>query len=83
MTSEAYQAPEVLFNPSIVGLEYPGVGDCLSAAIMRSDLDLRKTLYNQIVIAGGSTLMRGAYSTTACKRPNSSSTPMRSIVRVQ
>ncbi len=59
MTNEAHRAPEILFNPSLVGLEYSGVHECLHNAIMRSDLDLRKTLYSQIVVAGGTTLMRG------------------------
>jgi actin-related protein len=56
---ECFRAPELLFDPSLLGLEYPGVHECLNTAIMRSDLDLRRTLYSQIVLAGGSTLFKG------------------------
>jgi centractin len=52
-------APEILFNPSIVGLEYQGIHHALSDAIQRSDLDLRKNLYANIVLSGGTTLCRG------------------------
>jgi centractin len=36
-----------------------GVHDCLVHAILRSDMDLRKTLFSQIVLSGGSTLFPG------------------------
>ena len=56
---EAYQAPEVLFQPDLVGSEEPGVHQCLHRALMRSDRDLRSALYKQIVLAGGSTMFQG------------------------
>lgn len=56
---EAFRAPELLFNPEIVGLEYTGVHECVSYAIQRADLDMRKSLYANIVLSGGSTLYRG------------------------
>ena len=36
-----------------------GVNDLLYASIRKSDLDLRKTLYQNIVLSGGSTLFKG------------------------
>lgn len=57
--AERFRAPEVLFNPSIIGLEYRGVHECLADCIFKSDLDLRKTLFSQIVLAGGSTMYAG------------------------
>jgi len=54
-----WQAPEVLFSPDLAGSEEPGVHGCLHRALMRSDRDLRATLYKQIVLAGGSTLFKG------------------------
>lgn len=57
--AELFRAPELLFDPSLIGLEYPGVHDVLNNAIMKSDLDLRRTLYSHIVLAGGSTLFKG------------------------
>ena len=36
-----------------------GVHECLVRSIMKADLDLRKVLFQQIVLAGGSTLFPG------------------------
>jgi centractin len=57
--SERYQAPEILFNPSLIGSEEAGAADVLVNSILKSDLDLRSTLFSQIVLAGGSTLFQG------------------------
>ncbi|CAF0875959.1 unnamed protein product [Rotaria sordida] len=56
-----YRAPEVLFNPELIGEECEGVHEILSGSIQRSDMDLRRTLYQNIVLSGGSTLFRGTY----------------------
>ncbi|CEM37380.1 unnamed protein product [Vitrella brassicaformis CCMP3155] len=56
---ERFRAPEILFHPNQVGLEYPGIHELLVQSISRADLDLRKTLYSQIVLSGGSTMFAG------------------------
>ena len=56
---ERFWAPEILFNPELIGLEYPGVHQILVDSIQRTDMDLRKALYGSIVLSGGSTLTRG------------------------
>jgi len=56
---ERFRAPEVLFKPELLGEESNGVHELLINSIQRSDLDLRKTLYSNIVLAGGSTLFPG------------------------
>jgi len=56
---ERFRAPEILFHPDLIGEEFPGVHECLVTSIQRTDLDLRKTLYSNIVLAGGSTLFPG------------------------
>jgi len=48
----------VLFDPSLVGLEYRGIHHCVLEAIQKSDLDLRRELYQSVVLAGGSTLTK-------------------------
>lgn len=48
-----------MFNPELIGLEYPGVHQIVVDAINRTDLDLRKSLYGNIVLSGGSTLTKG------------------------
>jgi len=57
--AERFRAAEVLFNPSLVGLEYGGLHEALVSSITKADLDLRRTLFSQIVLSGGSTLFPG------------------------
>lgn len=54
-----YRAPELLFRPDLVGDESEGIHEVLAFTIQRSDMDLRKTLYGNIVLSGGSTLFKG------------------------
>lgn len=57
--SERFFAPEILFNPSIGGLEFPGLHQFLNNSIKKLDLDLRKNLYSSIILSGGNTLING------------------------
>jgi len=59
LSTERYQAPNILFDPSLIGSEEAGVADILVDSIMKSDIDLRSTLFSQVVLAGGSTLLPG------------------------
>jgi centractin len=59
LSTERYQAPNILFDPTLIGSEEPGVADILVNSIMKSDIDLRSTLFSQVVLAGGSTLFPG------------------------
>jgi len=59
--AELFRAPEVLFRPEILGLEYGGVHETLTTSIEKCDMDLRRTLYSQIVMSGGSTLFPGLF----------------------
>jgi len=45
LKNEVMDAPEILFRPELVGLEYPGVHEILYNTIMKCDVDLRKTLF--------------------------------------
>ncbi|KAJ3787975.1 actin-related protein [Lentinula aff. detonsa] len=56
---ERFRAPELLFNPEIIGQEYAGVHQVIVDSINRVDLDLRKSLFSNIVLSGGSTLCTG------------------------
>ncbi|KAF9997502.1 Actin-2, partial [Modicella reniformis] len=57
--AERFRAPEILFNPELIGQEYQGVHQVVVDSISRSDMDLRKALYTNIVLSGGSTLCKG------------------------
>lgn len=56
-----FRAPEVLFRPDLIGEEYEGLHEVLLYAIQKSDMDLRKVLYQNIVLSGGSTLFKVSY----------------------
>ncbi|EPX71375.1 actin-like protein Arp1 [Schizosaccharomyces octosporus yFS286] len=57
--SECFRAPELLFRPELIGYENGGVQHQITQAVLRSDLDLRKDLLNNIVLSGGGTLLSG------------------------
>ena len=57
--SERFRTPEVLFQPSFIGLESLGVHNTIYDSIMRCDVDIRKDLYSNIVLSGGTTMFSG------------------------
>jgi len=57
--SEKFRAPEILFNPALIGKEDAGMAHCVVDCISKCDLDLRRTLFGHITLAGGSTLFDG------------------------
>lgn len=57
--AERFRAPEILFDPELIGMEYSGVHQMVVDAIQRTDMDLRKNLYANIVLSGGGTLTKG------------------------
>lgn len=57
--SEAFRAPEILFQPDLIGSESKGIHDCMVKSIMKADIDLRRSLFSQMVLSGGSTLFPG------------------------
>jgi len=59
MGSERYDAAEVLFNPSLIDVETPGIADMLFQMIQAADIDLRPAFYKHIVLSGGSTMFPG------------------------
>lgn len=61
LSSERFRAPEVLFHPEVLGVEDPGAHQILGHAIGRADLDLRRGLYGNIVLSGGTTLTKGVF----------------------
>mmetsp|Transcript_54841 Transcript_54841/g.67235 ORF Transcript_54841/g.67235 Transcript_54841/m.67235 type:complete len:376 (+) Transcript_54841:97-1224(+) len=57
--AERFRCPEVLFQPSFIGLEQEGVHKLTYQSIMKCDVDIRKDLYNNVVMSGGSTMFTG------------------------
>merc|ERR1719168_24998 len=57
--SERFRCPEVLFQPSFIGKEASGVHDITFQSIMKCDVDIRKDLYANVVLSGGTTMFAG------------------------
>jgi len=57
--SERFRCPEVLFKPSLIGKEFGGLHEQTYQSIMKSDVDVRKDLYQNIILSGGTTLYAG------------------------
>lgn len=51
--SERFRCPEVLFTPSMVGMEAAGIDETAFNSIMKCDVDIRKDLYGNVVLSGG------------------------------
>jgi len=59
IANERFRCPEVLFQPSFIGKEASGIHDCTFQTIMKCDVDIRKDLYANIVLSGGTTMYPG------------------------
>merc|ERR1712078_817355 len=57
--TERFRCPEVLFNPALVGMEQEGIHVATFQSIMKTDVDIRKDLYQNIVLSGGTTMFPG------------------------
>ena len=53
------RTPECLFQPSFLGLDVPGIHKTIYDSIQKSDLDLRRDLFENITLSGGSTMFDG------------------------
>jgi len=54
--NERFRAPEVLFQPAMIGREHAGIHETTYNSIMKCDVDIRKDLYSNIVLSGGTTM---------------------------
>jgi len=56
---QRFRAPEILFHPEQCGKEPGGVDQKCFDSINKSDIDVRKDLYQCIVLSGGTTMFSG------------------------
>jgi len=54
-----FRCPEALFKPNFIGLEAEGIHTTTYRSIMKCDIDVRKDLYQNIVLSGGTTMYEG------------------------
>ncbi|KAM3123665.1 hypothetical protein ACQ2H7_003125 [Candidozyma auris] len=57
--NERFRAAEALFRPSDLALEAAGIDQTTYNSIIKCDVDVRKELYGNIVMSGGTTLFPG------------------------
>jgi len=57
--NEKFRAPEIMFQPAMIGREAPGVHELTAKCVQTCDIDLRMSLYHNIVLSGGTTLYKG------------------------
>ncbi|KAM9116116.1 actin-like protein 8 isoform 2-T2 [Pangshura tecta] len=57
--NERFRCPEALFQPSFLGMESCGIHESTFNSVMKCDIDIRKDLYANTVLSGGSTMYGG------------------------
>jgi actin beta/gamma 1 len=57
--NERFRVPEALFQPSLLGVEGAGIHEITHNTIMKCEVDVRKKLYGNVILSGGSTMFPG------------------------
>eukprot|EP01134_Creolimax_fragrantissima_P001247 CFRG1247T1 len=60
--AECFRCPEALFHPEMLGLEMQGLHGLAYSSIFRSDVNIRKELFNNVTLSGGTTMILGLSS---------------------
>ena len=56
---EIYEIPESLFNPNIIDVQSESLPNAIIESINRCDISTRKELFNNIILGGGNTFIKG------------------------
>jgi actin beta/gamma 1 len=59
LRNELFMAPECLFQPILLGKELPSLSESIIQSISSCDMNLRRKLYNNIILSGGSSKFPG------------------------
>jgi actin len=54
--TERFRCPEILFKPNLLGSEHIGIHETCYQSIMKSDMDIRKDFYSNIILTGGNSM---------------------------
>ena len=57
LVEERFMAPEIMFNPLLIGKEEKPLDEAVYDAIFACDIDIRPHMYENIVLSGGNTLI--------------------------
>ena len=56
---ERISPPEILYNPELNGMEFPSFQNMILNSINKADMELRRKLYEAILLSGGNTAIKG------------------------
>ena len=59
LDEELFMAPEVLFNPLLMGLDVSSLPELVLDSVMACDIDQRRDLLKNIILCGGTSLLKG------------------------
>jgi actin beta/gamma 1 len=57
--NERFRCPETLFQPAFIGMQAAGIHETTFNSIQKCDIDIRKDLYANIVLSGGTSMYEG------------------------
>lgn len=57
--NQQIKCPEVLFKPQLIGKDFPGMDKMVYNCIQDCDIDVRRDLFKNITLSGGSTMFPG------------------------
>lgn len=57
--NERFRCPEVLFQPDLIGIDAAGIHETVFYSIEKCDVDIRRIMYGNIVLSGGTTMFQG------------------------
>jgi len=57
--NECFRCPEALFKPHMTGVEHAGIDGMVYESVMKCDIDIRKDLFQNIVLSGGTSMYKG------------------------
>ena len=61
LSNERFSIPEILFNPSDIGINQMGIADAIQHSISQTPAEMHPHLYDNIVVTGGSAMFQGFY----------------------
>ncbi|MCQ2816327.1 MAG: actin family protein [archaeon] len=56
ISSQRYDIPEAIFNPSTIGINEDGIHETLFKSILRCSEDIQNEMYGNIILSGGNTM---------------------------
>ncbi|GAV55603.1 hypothetical protein ZYGR_0AV02350 [Zygosaccharomyces rouxii] len=59
LSKDRFQVPEVLFQPSMISSELSSIAEIVWQAISKLDIDLRPQMWSDILLSGGTTMLKG------------------------